>query len=107
MKIKKGDKVKIILGKDNGREGLVERVLPKQETIVVTGLNLYKKTIRPKKEGDKGGIIDVARPLNIAKVMLICPKCHQPTRVGYQINSKSESAKQQKTRICRKCREVI
>lgn len=101
MKIKKGDKIKIILGKDSGREGVVERVLPRKNAVVVTGLNLYKKTVRPRKEGDKGGIVDVARPLAVSKVMLLCPKCHQPTRVGYQLSDKK------KVRICAKCQEVI
>jgi large subunit ribosomal protein L24 len=106
MKIKKGDKVKIIAGKDRGREGIVDQVLPKRNAVILPGINLYKKAIRPKKEGDKGGIVDVARPLDVSKVMLICPKCHQPTRVGYQV-SKTKSKNKEKLRICKKCRELI
>ncbi len=106
MKIKKGDKVKIIAGKDRGREGTVDQVLPKKKAVVVPGINVYKKTVRPKKEGDKGGIVDVVRPLDIAKVMLICPKCHQPTRVGYQV-SKNKGKNSEKLRICKKCQELI
>ena len=77
MKIKKGDKVKIIAGKDRGREGVVEKVIPKEKRVVVTGVNLYKKHVKPRREGEKGGIIEIARPLDIAKVALICPKCKQ------------------------------
>lgn len=106
MKIKKGDKVKIIAGKDRGREGTVDQVLPKIGAVVLPGINLYKKAVRPKKEGDKGGIVDVARPLNVSKVMLICPKCHKPTRVGYQI-SKTKGKKNEKLRICKRCQELI
>ncbi|MDD3679458.1 MAG: 50S ribosomal protein L24 [Candidatus Shapirobacteria bacterium] len=108
MKIKKDDKVKIMAGKDRGREGTVDQVLPKKNAVIVPGLNVYKKTVRPKKEGDKGGIIDVSRPLNISKVRLVCPKCHQPTRVGYQpTGQKDKSKKLAKIRVCKKCQEVI
>ncbi len=101
MKIKKGDKIKIIAGKDKGREGVVEKALPKQRKVVVTGLNLYKKHVRPRREGEKGGIIEVARPLDVAKVALICPKCKKVTRVGYKIEGK------EKFRICLNCGERI
>ena len=101
MKIKKGDKVKIILGKDRGREGQVEKVFPKSGKVLVAGLNLYKKHVRPKKEGEKGGVVEISRPLAVSKVALICPKCGQPTRVGYQLSGK------EKIRICRKCKEII
>jgi len=106
MKIKKGDKVRVIAGKDRGREGVVERVLPKDKAVVLAGLNIYKKAVRPKKEGDKGGFVDMARPLDVSEVMLICPKCHQPTRVGYRVvaNKKGEV---EKYRICKKCQEII
>jgi large subunit ribosomal protein L24 len=106
MKIKKGDKVKIIAGKDRGREGVVERVLPKKKAVVLAGLNIYKKAVRPKKEGDKGGFVDVARPLGVSRVMLICPKCHQPTRVGYRVVA-SKKGEAKKYRICKKCQEII
>jgi len=101
MKIKKGDKVKIILGKDRGREGQVEKVFPKSRKVLVAGLNVYKKHVRPKKEGEKGGVVEISRPLLISKVALICPKCGQTTRVGYQISG------EEKLRICRKCQEII
>ena len=101
MKIKKGDKVKIILGKDRGREGQVEKVFPKSGKVLVAGLNVYKKHVRPKKEGEKGGVVEISRPLLISKVALICPKCGQTTRVGYQISG------EEKLRICRKCQEII
>ena len=107
MKIKKGDKVRVIAGKDRGREGTVDQVLPKIGAVVLPGINLYKKAVRPKKEGDKGGIVDVARPLNVSKVMLICPKCHKPTRVGYQVSDKVNNKKTVKLRICKRCQELI
>jgi len=101
MKIKKGDKVKIITGKDRGREGVVEKVVPKRRKVVVTSCNLYKKHIRPRREGEKGGVIEITRPLDIAKIALICPRCKKITRVGYKIQGG------EKFRICRKCGEKI
>jgi len=97
MKIRKGDKVTVIKGKDHGRESTVEKVLPKEEKVVVSGLNVYKKAIRPTQQNQKGGIFEVTKPLTVANVMLICPKCGKPTRVGYKI----EGGKKQ--RICKKC----
>jgi large subunit ribosomal protein L24 len=97
----------VIAGKDRGREGTVDQVLPKIRAVVLPGINLYKKAVRPKKEGDKGGIVDVARPLNVSKVMLVCPKCHKPTRVGYQVSDKVNNKKTVKLRICKRCQELI
>lgn len=101
MKIKKGDKVKIRAGKDRGREGTVELVLGKTSEVLVSGLNVFKKHSKPRREGDKGGIIDKFRPLNIAKVILICPKCSKITRVGFRLNGGM------KKRFCLKCKEEI
>jgi len=97
MKIKKGDIVKILKGKDNGKSGKIIKVLPKENKVVIEGLNLYKKHVRPKKQNEKGQIVEVPRPINISNVMLICPLCQKPTRVSFvQINSK-------KLRKCKKC----
>lgn len=101
MKLKVGDTVKVTLGKDRGKTGKIEKVLPKHNTLVVGGVNLYKKHLKSQGEKKPGGIIDITKPLNVAKVVLICPKCHQPTRVGYQGEAKK------KTRICRKCSKPI
>lgn len=103
MKIKKGDKVKILQGKDEGKTGTVDRVFEKNGSILVGGLNLYKRHSKPRGQGDKssGGIIDLSRPLKISKVALVCPKCNKDTRVGYRISGK------EKVRICRKCEAEI
>lgn len=101
MKIKKGDKVRIIKGKDRGRENTVEKVSPKEGKVLVSGLNIYKKAVRPTQQNQKGGIVEVSRPLTVENVMLICPKCHQPTRVGYKV----EEGK--KRRICKKCQSPL
>lgn len=101
MKIKKGDKVKIVAGKDNGREGVVEKVYEKQNSILVPGLNLYKKHIRKNEKMPQGGVVEMPRALDAGKVMLVCPKCKKVTRVGYSM----ENGK--KSRICKKCKSAL
>ena len=100
QKIKKGDKVKVILGKDSGREGSVDKVLGKVNKVVVGGINIYKRSV--KKMGEtQGGIIDLVKPVNISNVVLICPNCGKPTRVGFKVEKDS------KIRICKKCKKEI
>lgn len=105
MKIKKGDKVKILAGKDKGRTGTVEIALEKSGQVLVAGLNIFKKHTKPRKEGEKGGIVDKSRPIKSSKVILICPKCGKTTRVGYQAPNKKD--KREKRRICQKCKVEI
>lgn len=100
MKLKLNDLVKITAGKDKGRTGKIDRVLPHSAQVVVKGINLYQR--RLKKEGEKGSTITLERPLPLANVALICPQCHQPTRVGYEVGQTG-----QKQRICRKCDRII
>ena len=101
MKIKKNDTVLIISGKDRGRKGKVFRVFPRKEKIMVEGINIKKKHIRPKKAGQKGQIIKLSAPLPVSNVKLLCLKCNKPTRVGYKIIDKK------KIRICKKCNKEI
>lgn len=108
MKIKKGDKVKILSGKDRGKTGKVLQVFVEEKRLVVEGLNLMIKHQRPKKQGEKGQRIQFPNPINASNVALICPKCEKQTRVGYQIIKPEDKSKRKiKNRICQKCREVV
>ena len=101
MRIKKGDTVKIIQGKDNGKKGKVIQVFPQTEKLIVDGLNLTTKNVRAKRSGEKGQRVKFAAPLPAANISLVCPKCGKTTRVGYRlINAK-------KLRICKKCQQEI
>lgn len=100
MKLKKGDKVKITTGKDRGKEGLVEKVWPKEGRVTIPGVNIFKRHLKAR-EGQKGGISGFPRPLPASNVALICPKCKQVTRVGYKITDKK------KVRICTKCQQEL
>jgi large subunit ribosomal protein L24 len=101
MKIKKNDTILIIAGKDKGKKGKVLESLPKENKIVVEGLNLTKKHQRPRRQGEKGQIVEIPRPLNISNTKLVCPKCGQGTRIGYKIVGK------EKFRMCKKCDSEI
>ncbi|PIT88452.1 MAG: 50S ribosomal protein L24 [Candidatus Magasanikbacteria bacterium CG10_big_fil_rev_8_21_14_0_10_36_32] len=101
MKIKVNDKVKAITGKDRGKEGKVIQVFSDSDRVVVEGLHIMKKHLRPQKRGEKGQVIELAAPMNISNVMLICPKCAKVVRVGYKVDGKT------KKRVCRQCNEFI
>ncbi|MFZ2153510.1 MAG: 50S ribosomal protein L24 [Microgenomates group bacterium] len=101
MKIQKGDTVKVLIGKDKGREGVVVSAFPKKDSLVVKGLNIYKKHVKPS-QGQKGGIVEKERALHSSKLMLICPSCKKATRVSYQIDKTGS-----KYRICQKCKAIL
>ncbi|RLC32836.1 50S ribosomal protein L24 [Candidatus Woesebacteria bacterium] len=100
LKLKTGDSVKITAGKDKGRKGKIEKVFPKQTKALIPGVNIYKKHVKGQ-QGQKGGIYDIPRPLDFAKIALICPKCKKVTRVGFKIVEKNKS------RVCKKCNKEI
>lgn len=100
MKLKKGDEVKITKGKEKGKSGKIEKVLTKEEKVIVPGINMVKRHMKGK-YGQQSGIKEIVKPLPVSSVTLICPKCTQPTRVGY----KSEDGK--KLRVCKKCEQSI
>lgn len=102
MKIRKGDTVRILSGKDRGKRGKVVRVLPRARRLIVEGLNLQKKHRRSRRQDRKGEIILLPAPLFTSVVQLVCPKCGKPTRVGYTFNERGD-----KFRACRKCRQVV
>ena len=94
MKIKKGDMVKVIAGRDKDKEGKVIAVNKKDNTLLVEGVNMVTKHVKPRKMGEAGGLIDVESALYASKVQLVCPKCNEATRVGHKKGG---------ARICKKC----
>ena len=100
MKIKLKDTIIVNVGKDHGCQGVVAKILPQDNTVVIEGLNQYKKHVKPS-QGRKGEIVTISRPLDVSKVALVCPKCKQPTRVGYRF------VEGKKLRVCRKCNTDI
>ena len=101
MKFKKGDSVLIIAGKDKGRTGKIIKSIPKELKILVEGINLKKKHVRPKKQGEKGQVVEIPAAIDISNVKIVCPKCGKATRVGYLLEGEN------KNRICKKCKGII
>ncbi len=102
MKIKKGDTVVVLTGKDKGKQGAVKQSFPQKQRIVVEKVNMVKKAMRPTQSNPQGGITSIEAPLHVSNVMLICPECKQPTRVSKRVN---EAGK--KVRVCKKCGKDI
>ena len=104
MKIKKGDMVQVLTGKDRGKKGEVMRALPKVDKVIVDGVNQVKKHQRATRATMQGGIIDKDMPLPVANVAIVCPTCG-PTRIGYRFEATPDGKQDRasKRRICRKC----
>ena len=101
MRIKKGDTVQVLSGNDKGKKGEVLEVMPKDSKVVVKGVNVRKKHIKPRKQGDEGGILSIECAIDSSKVNVVCPKCGKSTRVEYKIE------KDEKVRVCKKCGAII
>ncbi len=100
-RIKKGDLVEVISGKDKGKKGKVLRVIPKEGKVIVEGVNMVKRHQRPNPRMREGGIVEKEAPIYASKVMVVCPSCNQRTRVGFKIVDGN------KVRYCKKCGEII
>ena len=99
MRIKKGDTVQIISGKDKGKKGLVVKAFPQKNSIIVENVNLRKKHVRPKKGGEKGQRVEIPLAISVSSAMLICKSCGKATRVRFEVTSDGA-----KKRICKKCK---
>ena len=97
MRIKKGDNVQVLSGNDKGKTGEVLEIIPKANKIIVKGVNIRKKHVKPRKQGEEGGIIPVECAIDSSKVNVVCSKCGKATKVGYSIE------KDEKVRVCKKC----
>ena len=103
MKLRIGDEILITAGKDKGRRGKIERIFPKDSSVLVPGVNIYKRHRKGIPAMNvQGGIIEFARPLRVGNVQLVCPSCKKQTRVGFKVLKDGE-----KVRICRKCEKQI
>lgn len=98
MKIRKGDRVQVLSGKDRGKTGTVTRAYPERGRVIVDGVNIAKKHQKPTSQTNTGGIIDKEMPIAVDSVAIICGSCGKPTRIGYRFESDGT-----KVRICRKC----
>jgi len=107
MNIKKGDTVLIITGKDRGKQGTVSRAMPQVNKVIIEGMNIVKKHVRPQGQTRQGGVIDKAMPIDVSNTMLICTECGEPTRVGHDRRPVGVDQKLRPVRVCKKCHKVI
>jgi large subunit ribosomal protein L24 len=98
LNVRKGDTVKVLNGKDAGATGEIVRALPSEGRVVVKGVAMVKKSVRPTAANPRGGIVTKEAPIHVSRVQLICPKCGKPTRVGHAHNAEGT-----KVRVCKKC----
>jgi large subunit ribosomal protein L24 len=101
VKIRKNDTVLVIRGKDRGKKGKVRFVYPVEERVLVDGVNMIKRHSKARAKVRQAGIIEFEAPVHISKVMLVCNKCTQPTRIGFRF------LEGEKVRVCSSCHEVI
>jgi len=101
MKLKTGDNVVVISGKDRGRRGKIIRVFPKTEKVVVEGMNIRKKHVRAKQQGQKGQVAQMPTAFSVSNAMIFCETCKKGVRVGYKVEENK------KLRICKKCKVVV
>jgi len=102
FKIRKGDLVYVLTGKDRGKKGTVLKVLPKENRIIVEGINYVKKHMRKRREDEPGGIVQIEVPIHISNLAIFCKKCNRFSRVGFRILEGGE-----KKRFCKRCKEII
>jgi len=100
--VKTGDLVYVLTGKDKGKRGKVIKVFPDKGRVTVENVNIVKRHTKPRKADQQGGIIEKEAPIHSSNVMLVCPRCDKPTKIGKQILENG-----QKVRVCKKCKEVI
>lgn len=101
MKFKKGDQIIVTAGKDKGKRGKIEKMFPQEQKMLISGVNMYKRHMKARSQSQPASIIDIVKPLPVANIALICPRCSLPTRVGWTIEG------QEKKRICKKCKAEI
>ena len=101
MKLKKGDRVRVLAGKDVGKEGEITRVIIERSRVIVDGVNVAKRHQRATKATMQGGIIDKDMPIHVSNVAIVCPSCGSPSRIGYRFEG--DTGSRNKVRVCRKC----
>jgi large subunit ribosomal protein L24 len=104
MHVRTGDSVLVIAGRERGKTGQISRAIPKDERVVVAGVNLVKRHMKPRPGVVQSGIVEKEAPLHVSNVMLLCPACNRPTRVGHRLVGEPVVRKE---RVCKRCGEVI
>jgi len=107
MKIHKNDSVIVISGNSRGKTGKVLKVFPEKDGLIVEGVNIIKRHTRASQKNPQGGIVQKEAPIRVSNVMLLCPKCNKPTRVGHKAVTDTTTSKHKMMRVCRQCEEMF
>ena len=105
LNVRKGDKVRIISGKDSGKEGKILNAMPEKERVIVEDCNMVTRHVKPRRQGEAGGRIEQAGSIHVSNVQLVCPSCKMPTRVAHQIVE--VNGKKKSVRVCKQCGKQI
>lgn len=105
LNVRKGDKVRIISGKDSGKEGKILTAMPEKERVIVEDCNMVTRHVKPRRQGEAGGRIEQAGSIHASNVQLVCPSCKMPTRVAHQIVE--VNGKKKSVRVCKQCGKQI
>ena len=105
LNVRKGDKVRIISGKDSGKEGKILTAMPEKERVIVEDCNMVTRHVKPRRQGEAGGRIEQAGSIHVSNVQLVCPSCKMPTRVAHQIVE--GNGKKKSVRVCKQCGKQI
>jgi large subunit ribosomal protein L24 len=107
LHVHKGDTVRVIAGKDRGKEGTVVRAMPREQKVIVEGINIAKKHVKRGRAGMQPGIIEKPMPLDVSNVMVMCTECGQPTRIAHERVTMGADQKERTRRVCKKCGKPI
>lgn len=107
MHIHKNDNVIVIAGNSRGKSGKVLKMFPEKERVIIEGVNIIKRHSRPTQKNPQGGIVQKEAPIHASNVMVICPKCSKPARVGHKSVRDTSTGRQHSMRVCRNCEETF
>ncbi len=107
MNVRKNDTVTVVSGNSVGKQGKVLKIFPEKNRLIIEGVNIVKRHSRPSQKNPQAGIVQKEAPIHLSNVMVICPKCGKPTRIGHKHVTDATSGKEKKMRVCRHCQEMF
>jgi large subunit ribosomal protein L24 len=107
MRVRKNDQVLVVAGNDKGKKGKVLKVFPEKSQVIIEGVHFIKKATRPSAKNAQGGLIEKEAPIHVSNVMVICPKCSTPARMGSKMVLDEAKGRKSHVRVCKNCNEML